>query len=233
MALDNMIITQTNPKSPISEAYRVLRTNIQYSNIDKRIKTIVVTSSEPMEGKTTTVVNLAVTFAQAGNKVLVIDSDLRKPKIHSMFGINNDKGLTNLIAGHGAHKDFIQKVDIDNLSILTSGTIPPNPSELLASNSMKEFLKKVCEEFDIILFDAPPVGIVTDAAIISTYVDGTILVANSGHVGIETIKRSKDLLQKVDAKILGVVMNKLSRSYKKSNYNYSYYYGAKKQGKKM
>lgn len=219
------VIVHNNPKSPIAEAYRVLRTNIQYSNVDKNLKKIVITSSSPMEGKTTTAVNLAATFAQAGSKVLLIDSDLRKPKVQDYFELRNRRGLTNLIASHDDYKEYVISSDIPNLYILTCGTIPPNPSEVLASNSMKLFLNKVSEEYDIILLDAPPVGTVTDAAIISTYVDGTILVANSGHVEISDIKRAKELLQQVSANVIGVVLNKLNKNSGKHDYSYQYYYG--------
>ena len=129
----NVVVTHCDPKSPVSEAYRVLRTNIQYSGVDKPMKTIVVTSSGPVEGKTTTIVNLAVTFAQAGCRVLLIDSDMRKPKLHKVFVIPNTKGLTNLLIEHGDYRDYVQDCDVPNLEILTCGTIPHNPSELLSS----------------------------------------------------------------------------------------------------
>ncbi len=234
---ENVVITHTDPKSLITEAYKVLRTNVMYSGIDKRLKAIVVTSSVPMEGKTTTIVNLAVTFAQAGNKVLLIDSDLRKPKIHRIFMLSNNSGLTNLIANHDDHCKYIRSCDVPNLDILPCGTIPPNPSELLSSNTMKQFIQEIGEHYDLVLLDAPPVGSVTDAAIISTFVDGTILVANSGRVEIGAIKRSKELLDKVGAKIIGVVLNKLK---KHASDNYYYYQNdyytkgtkEKKRGKK-
>lgn len=223
---ESVVITHTNPKSPISEAYRVLRTNIQYSSIDKQLKTIVVTSSGPMEGKTTTAVNMAITFAQAGNKVLLIDSDLRKPRIHKIFMLSNHSGLTNMIAVHDDYRKYIRESDIPNLDVLPCGTIPPNPSELLSSNTMLQFMKDVKNDYDIIFMDAPPVGSVTDAAIISTFVDGTILVANSGRVETGALKKAKELLDKVNANILGVVLNKLSKSASGSYYYYQYdYYG--------
>jgi Mrp family chromosome partitioning ATPase len=139
----NVVVTHCDPKSPVSEAYRVLRTNIQYSGVDKPMKTIVVTSSGPVEGKTTTIVNLAVTFAQAGCRVLLIDSDMRKPKLHKVFVIPNTKGLTNLLIEHGDYRDYVQDCDVPNLEILTCGTIPHNPSELLSSRTMRELLEKV------------------------------------------------------------------------------------------
>ncbi len=216
----DIVITHSDPKSPISEAYRVLRTNIQYSSVDKPLKSIVVTSSSPMEGKTTTVANLAVTFAQAGNKVLLIDSDMRKPRLHKIFVMSNARGLTDLLAEHDDYKRYIRSSDVPNLDILTCGTIPPNPSELLASNAMKQFMQEVKMDYDMIFMDSPPIVNVTDAAVISTFVDGTILVAYSGRVETGALKRAKELLDKVNANILGVVLNKIN---KKAGANYYYY----------
>lgn len=228
---EKTVVTHSNPKSPISEAFRVLRTNVQYSSFDKPLKTIVVTSSGPYEGKTTTIANLAVTFAQMGSRVLLIDSDLRKPRVHKIFGVSNKNGLTNFLALHGNYSDYVIKCDVANLDILTCGAIPPNPSELLTSNAMKDFVKKAAEDYDIVFLDAPPVGNVTDAAIISTFTDGTILVASSGTVEIEAIKRAKELLSKVNANIIGVVLNKLDKNSKGNYYYYyQYYYGEDGQG---
>jgi protein-tyrosine kinase len=221
---EKSVIVHASPKSPISEAFRVLRTNIQYSSVDKPLKTIVVTSSGPYEGKTTTIANLVVTFAQMGNRVLLIDSDLRKPKIHKLFGMSNRLGLTNFLAAHDDYKNYLHKCEVPNVDILTCGTIPPNPSELLMSNSMKQFIQQVREDYDMVFLDAPPVGNVTDAAIISTIVDGTILVASSGTVEIDALKRAKELLDKVNAHIIGVVLNKLDKNAKGNYYYYYYYY---------
>jgi len=218
----SMIITQNNPKSPISEAYRVLRTNIQFSGVDKPLKTILVTSAGPMEGKTTTIANLAVIFAQCGSKVLLIDTDLRRPMLHKVFMLLNDRGLTNLLTSQKDTVSFIQHDVVKNLDVLTSGVIPPNPSELLSSNAMKNFIEKVKASYDIILMDSPPVVSVTDASIISTYADATILVVKSGKTEIETVKRAKELLEKINANIIGVVLNNISK--KQLDYSYYYYY---------
>jgi protein-tyrosine kinase len=215
------LITSENPKSPVSEAYRVLRTNIQYSGIDKPLKTIVVTSSIPVEGKTTTVANLAVTFAQTGSRVLLIDADLRKPKVHKFFNISSYKGLTNYLAIRDDYTNYIYKSSVANLDIMPSGVIPPNPSELLNSNSMKDFIKQVRQDYDMVLLDSPPIVSVTDAAIISTIVDATILVVAAGKVEIKALVRAKELLSKVNANIIGVVMNKLNK--KERDYYYSKY----------
>lgn len=221
---DKSIITLSNPKSPISEAYRVLRTNIQYSSVDKPLRILNVTSAGPEEGKTTTVLNTAITFAQSGNRVLVIDGDMRKPKLHKLLGVSNNNGLTNVLANRADYKEYVKKTRVEGLEILTCGAIPPNPSELLESNQMKLLISKLREDYDLIVFDAPPVGSVTDAAILSTLVDGTILVAASGTVERDNLKRAKELLQKVNANIIGVVLNKLDKGTKGNYYYYNYYY---------
>lgn len=223
MAEMRPLVVHNNPKSPVAESYRVLRTNIQFASIDKQVKVIAVTSASPGEGKTTTIANLAITFAQAGSKVLLIDADLRKPAVHKMFELPNLEGMTTVIAKHEEPTSYISKTIVQNLYILTSGPIPPNPSELLSSNAMKNLMAKLREEFDIILLDAPPVGVVTDAAVLSTIVDGTILVVSSGQVEIEAVQRAKELLAKVNANVLGVTLNKIAKS-GNNNYYYDYYY---------
>ncbi len=235
----NLLISLSDPKSPVSEAYRVLRTNVQFSAIDKPLKSLVITSAGPGEGKSITVCNTAITFAQAGSRVLVIDGDLRKPKIHKIFGLKNRKGLTNILALHEDYHDYVESGPVSNLDILTSGAIPPNPSELLSSRSMKELLGRISEEYDYVLVDSPPVGVVTDASIISTIVDGTVLVVASRQVEAEALRHSRELLDKVNANIIGVVLNKISRSEKGGYYYYYYYYGSdskstrkKKRGRK-
>jgi len=216
------LIAHTDPKSPISEAYRTLRTNIQFSSLDKPLRSIAVTSSGPGEGKTTTTINLAITMAQSGSKVLLIDGDLRKPKIHKIFRINNAVGLTNILVNELDYKENVSSTYIEGLNILTAGVIPPNPSELLASNRMKQFLDKVKNDYDFVLIDTPPAAVVTDASILSTIVDGTLLVCASGEVAIEAATRAKGLLENVNANIIGVVLNKIKIN--KSNYSQYYYY---------
>lgn len=218
------LIVHNNPKSPTSEAYRTLRTNIQFSNIDKNIKSIVVTSSGPGEGKSTVISNLSITMAQVDKKVLLIDADLRKPRIHKVFSLFNNNGLTTVLSENLDYKEVIISTGIGNLDILTSGPIPPNPAELLGSNKMKDFLEKIKEDYDVILLDAPPVGMVTDAAVLSTKCDGLILVCAVGQAIKEAAINAKELLQNVNANILGVVMNKVPTNeggyYKYHYYNY-------------
>ncbi len=225
------IITYENPKSPIAEAFRTLRTNIQFSSIDKTVKTIVITSPGPGEGKSTISVNTAVTMAQSEKKVLLIDCDLRKPKVHTFFKLHNGQGLTNILVEDVKCKDVVHETDLARgLYVLTAGPIPPNPAELLGSNKMKNFIEDMKNEHDYIILDSPPVGMLTDAAILSTIADGTILVCAVGQANIEATKGAKALLDKVNANILGVVLNKVpvkSGGYYKyhyySYYNYDYY----------
>ncbi|MDF2532093.1 MAG: capsular biosynthesis protein [Clostridia bacterium] len=224
MSYLNSLIVHTDPKSPVAESYRVLRTNIQFTSVDKPIKTMVVTSSGPGEGKTTTIANLAIAFAQSGSKVLLIDADLRKPRIHKVFHVPNDVGMTTILAQRVEYTDCLTRSVVDNLYILASGPIPPNPSELLSSQAMKKFIDSLKNDFDIILIDAPPIGVVTDSAILSTITDGTILVVSSGQVEMEAVQRSKELLVRVNANLLGVVLNKITKENQGSAYNYYYYY---------
>lgn len=216
-------IVEKNPKSPVAESYRTLRTNIQFSTFDKEIQTIVVTSAAPGEGKSTTIGNLAIVMAQSGKKVLLIDCDLRKPSIHKKFRITNQAGLTNILLYDVDPFDIFHKHS-DNLYILTTGQLPPNPAEVIASKKLKGFIEKIKDEFDYILIDSPPLIAVTDAQILSRLCDGTILVVSSGEAERETVKRAKDLLNKVNANIIGVVLNKLELKTRKG-YGYYYYYG--------
>lgn len=222
-----------DPKSPVSEAYRTLRTNIQFSGVDKALKIITITSSDAGEGKTTIICNLAITMALSGKKVILIDADLRKPRVHSKFMISNETGLTNILAQKKPLESVIKTASVKDLDIITSGPIPPNPSELLQSESMGNFLEDLKKKYDYILLDTPPVGMVTDAAILAAKSDGIILVVTSGKTHIDEAKRAKQLLLNVDAKILGVVLNKVNR-YEKGYYQkyYRYYEDEKKASKK-
>lgn len=216
------IISYSQPKSVITEEFRAIRTNIQYSNLDKKIKTIVVTSTTKNEGKTTITTNLAINFSNIENKkVLVIDCDLRNPSIYKEFGISNSYGLTDLLVEEKELSNYIKETPINNLHILTAGSIPPNPSEILSSNRMKEFMEMVREEYDYVFIDTPPIGMVTDAGILSAFLDGTILVVRSEFVDIKNLQESKKKLVSVNSNILGVVLN--GNKVKKDDYYYSYY----------
>lgn len=218
------LITEHNPKSPISEGYRMLRTNIGFSTINKKMQIIMVTSSMPGEGKSTTCANMAVTFAQTNKKVLLIDADLRKPSQHHIFGKTNRSGLTTALFNQMELQDIIQFTGTDNLSIIQAGPTPPNPSELLSSEQMAALLKTAREQYDIIIIDTPPIMSVTDAQIVAAQSDGVVLVIHSGKVKKEIALKSKAALGHVNAKLLGVVLNKINRNQSDS---YSYYYGEK------
>lgn len=220
------IITHQNPKSPISEAYRTLRTNIQFSAIDEELKVIMVTSAGPGEGKSTTLINLAAAYAQSDKKVLVIDADLRKPTMHHTLMVSNRSGLTNLLTNQTSIDKVVGETFIPNLFAITSGPIPPNPSEILASKRMVSLLNELKEQFDIILIDTPPAIAVTDAQIISSRSDGVILVVDSEKVKRDVALKAKQNLENVRARILGVVLNNVDRKNKDSYYYY--YYGESK-----
>ena len=218
----NRIISVRNPKSPIAEAYRGIRTSIEFSNLDKELKVINVTSSTQNEGKSTVIANLAVSFANLDKKVLIMEGDLRNPSVHRMFNISNVEGLTDILLGNKNFTECVHCTDVRNLHVLTCGPIPPNPSEMLSSKKIKDFVESLRDYYDYVFIDAPPIGIVTDAGIISTYTDGCIFVVGAGEADIEMAKISKERLEKVGANILGVVLNKFEAS--GANGYYKYYY---------
>jgi capsular exopolysaccharide synthesis family protein len=224
MSEKGYMLTYTDPKSPVAEAYRILRRNIQFSSVDKSIKVIVITSAGPGEGKTSTTMNLGIAFAQSGSRVLVIDTDLRKPMIHKSLDLPNTCGMSKILAEHENYTYRVTTPIIENFNILTSGPTVQNPSEYFTSNAMKNLIEGAKQDFDIILIDAPPIGIVTDVAILSTIADGTILVTASGQVKIGEAQRAKELLVRVNANILGVVLNKISSEGKGNYYNYNNHY---------
>jgi len=227
----NRIISITKPKSPISEAYRGIRTSIEFSNLDKNLKVITVTSSMQNEGKSTVMANLAVSFANLDKKVLIMEGDLRNPSVHRMFNISNINGLTDILLNNKTFLDCVYCTDVKNLHVLTCGPIPPNPSEMLSSNKIREFVENLREHYDYIFIDAPPIGIVTDAGIISTYTDGCIFVVGAGDADIEMAKVAKERLEKVGANILGVVLNKFDASGANAYYNYYYEEDVKSRGR--
>lgn len=220
----NNLIAFKNPKSMAAEAFRTLRTNIQYSSLDNALRSIVVTSTGSGEGKSTVVANLAITIAQSGKKVIIVDCDLRKPTIHKKVGVPNTEGLTNVLVQDKKIEECIVATKVSNLYALTSGPTPPNPAELLGSKKLKHILNELSKVFDMVILDAPPVIAVTDAQILSTIVEGVLLVSSYGHTEKLGLLKSKELLDKVGAKILGVVMNKVPE--KSDSYYYGKYYGA-------
>jgi len=222
LTLKRRLLAHNSPKDPVAEQYRTIRTNIQFSDADQDIKSIVLTSTGPGEGKSTTASNLATVYAQQGLRVLLIDADLRKPTAHYTFRLENHVGLTNVLTKQSTLGQAIQTTEVPDLFLLTSGPIPPNPAELLASNNMTELLKEMKEQFDMIVFDTPPVLAVADAQILANQVDGSILVVSSGKTDKEAAVKAKELLLKANAKVLGAVLN--NRKMEEGS-DYYYYYG--------
>ncbi|HZK54094.1 MAG TPA: CpsD/CapB family tyrosine-protein kinase [Desulfosporosinus sp.] len=219
------LITMEQTKSPISEAFRTLRTNVQFTGVDSETKKIMLTSAGPGEGKSSTVANLAVSMAQAGKSVLVVDADLRNPTQHKLFGLDNRQGLSMALVQDQANQQFVKETSVPGVMVLTGGPIPPNPAELVGSRRMKRLIQEFSEQYDVILIDTPPVIAVTDAAILAQEVDGVILVLASGEVNKEYAQRAKELLDKVGAKILGAVLNKVAIN-TSEHYYYYYYHGS-------
>ncbi|MBI3271952.1 MAG: polysaccharide biosynthesis tyrosine autokinase [Planctomycetes bacterium] len=217
----------TDVKSHISESFRGIRTAVLFSApAGETVRTVLVVSSGPREGKTTTSINLAIAMAQAGNRVLLIDADLRRPRIHKAFAADDAIGLSSLLVGESTLEEAAQKTDVENLAIMPSGPIPPNPSELLGSQRMREVLARARERFDRVVIDSPPVIAVTDACVLAPLVDGVVLVVRAAHIGRDVVGRGRDLLRAVKARILGVVLNGISQrrgGYYYGAYDYSYY----------
>ncbi len=214
-----MFVMEKAPKSIDAEAYRSLRSNIEYSSFDDEYRAIVVTSSVPGEGKSTTSGNLALSLAQSGNKVLLVDCDMRKPSIHKKFKISNMSGTAELLLRKESFEDVANFYN-ENLTIITAGKIPPNPSEMLSSRAMTAFIKEMKKEFKYIILDTPPLQAVTDAQVLSTKADGVLLVVRAGSTKREMVLNSVDLIKKVQGKVIGTVLNGVEN--KRNNY---YYYG--------
>jgi len=216
------LITQLNPRSPISEQFRTIRTNIQFSSVDEKIQSILVTSPSAANGKSMTAANIATVYAQQGMKTLLIDADLRKPTVHYTFRLSNLRGLSNVLVGEAELEQAVESSDIENLDILSCGPIPPNPAELLASRRMKELLEETKKLYDFIIFDMPPALAVTDAKILANIVDGSLLVIRSGLTETDEAEKTAEMLQDSKARLLGAVLNDRP----KNGSNYYYYYGS-------
>lgn len=220
------VISHTDPKSVNAEQFRTLRTNIEFAQIDSELKTILVSSSIPTEGKSTISSNLAYVLAQTGKKVLLVDADLRKPMVHRTFALSNEKGLTSILLDPEVrYTEVIHRSQEMGMFFLPSGPIPPNPAELLGSARMKKLMEELKQYFDVIIYDAPPITAVTDPQILATRVDGVVLVVRQGFVTKDEVKRAKQALDNVNANILGFVVN--SRTVEDAGGYYAYYgYGA-------
>ena len=219
------LVTQNDPKNPAAEAYRVIRTSIQFAQAGKELKTIALTSCTPNEGKSTTVANLAIVLTQAGKSVLIMDCDMRNPTVHKNFNLSNKVGLSSCISMGTAVDDAVQATAIEGLDALTAGVIPPNPSELLGSERMQNILQRAKGEYDYVLIDTPPVLPVADSLVLCRMVDGLIMVIDSGEVKVEMAREVKHQLVHAGANILGVVLNKVRSEHHGYGYGYYYYYG--------
>lgn len=228
------LLTYQDPKSPVSEVFRTLRTNIQFMNTDKKLRTILVTSTFPGEGKSWVTSNLAVTFAQAGKRVILIDADMRKGRQYKILDVVPKPGLSNYLSNMDANnmettedvhiESYIQSTDVENLHVIVAGNVPPNPSELLVSSRMRHLLKDLKEMYDIVIIDGTPCDLVTDSIILSRFVDSTIIVTAQKETKKDSLVRVVKNIQNVGGKIAGVVVNKVDVSARK--YNESYYYGS-------
>ncbi len=217
-----LLVTISNPRSPVSEAYRTLRTNLQFVSLDKPLRTLLVTSPGPEEGKSTTLANLAVAMAQGEKKVILADCDLRRPSLHKLFGLEQNRGLTTMIVDEKAMSDPpLQETGVQGLWLLASGTLPPSPSDLLGSQRMDRVLEALKERADIVLLDAPPVVGVSDAAILATKVDGVMLVVSAGQTKRDSVQASKAMLEKVNAHIIGSVLTNVPLDVSLQRYYYT------------
>jgi len=211
MTPDLGLITLTDPLSPVSEAYRTLRMNLQFAALDHKLRTLLVTSPGPGEGKSTTLANLAVTMAQIEQRIIVVDCDLRRPCLHQLLGLNNESGLTTMMLEDQALvRPPLQGTAVKGLQLLASGPLPPRPADLLGSQRIEQVLARLLEEADIVLLDAPPVVAVTDAVVLSTKVDGVLLVVSAGETKRENAQRSIERFRKVNARLVGVVLNNVA-----------------------
>ncbi|RDY90758.1 CpsD/CapB family tyrosine-protein kinase [Bacillus amyloliquefaciens] len=212
-------ISVLHHKSLVAEQYRTIRTNIEFSSVQTHLRSILVTSSVPGEGKSFSAANLAAVFAQQEKKVLLVDADLRKPTIHETYQLENVQGLTNVLVGNTSLSETVQKTLIDNLYVLTSGPTPPNPAELLSSKAMGELIQEMYSRYSLVIFDSPPLLAVADGQILANQTDGSVLVVLSGKTKMDTVQKAKDALQQSKAKLLGALLNK--KKIKKTEH-YSY-----------
>lgn len=221
--MENELIIYSDPKSSMSEAIRTLRTNLQFSSVDKKLKTILVTSSVPSEGKSFIAANLAVAFADSGSKVLLIDADIRRGRQHTIFKRKNQSGLSNLLLKNvnKAYKEFVTSSGIENLDLIFKGVTPPNPSELLNSDKNKQLIDILKKEYDLVIFDGAPINGLPDSLVLSTLVDGVIMVTAAKETSSKLLEDCKRNLDNVNANILGVVLNRAE--IKKSKYYGNYY----------
>jgi len=223
--MSSELVAHLDPKGPAAEAFRVLRTNLQFMGLDAPLKSLLVTSAAPSEGKSTVSANLAVSFAQAGQNVCLVDADLRKPRLHKVFGADNWRGLTTAVVNQNGLEADLQPTGVQGLTLLTSGPIPPNPAELLGSGRMLALLTELQQRFDVVVLDTPPTLAVADAVVLAPRVSGVVLVVRSGRVARQQVKRAQEALAAVKANLLGVVLDGVKNDDSKGGYYYYYYYG--------
>ena len=225
---DKLVVSRY-PMSPAAESYRVLRANLQFKMGDKRIRTLMVTSTVPMEGKSLTSANLATVLAHSGKRVLLVDADLRRPTVHRIFEIGNSAGLTTALSSSTVDfSEIIHEEVLENLSVMTSGPLPPNPAELLSSNRMLELVRALSQRFDVVIFDTPPVMAVADATVLASAVDGALLVVDNNHTRKKLLRQSFDALMAVGTNVMGIVLNRVSIRGRESSY--TYYYPQRNEG---
>jgi capsular exopolysaccharide synthesis family protein len=222
----NKVMCEVNPRSKVSEAFRILRTNLQFSTVDQSFKSLLITSPGPSEGKSTVAANLGIVMAQAGARVILLDCDLRWAEQHRLFDLPNESGLTDVLVGSKEISQVLKDTTLPSLKIITCGSLPPNPAELLDSDKNREVLAELGEMADIVLIDSPPALMVADAAILASMVDGCVLVIKSAKTKIDAVRQAKEHLDKANARIVGTVLNAVEGS---NGYHYydSYYYGKK------
>lgn len=221
-AISQAVICHTEPLAPAAEAFRVLRTNLQFMGLDEPLKSVVITSASPGEGKSTSAANLAVAFAQAGQNTCLVDADLRRPTVAKLFGVDNWIGLTSALISQDGLEGTVQPSRVPGLTLLTSGPVPPNPAELLGSQRMADLLAELEAKFDVVIIDTPPVLAVTDAAILAPKTGGVVLVVRSGEVPRQQVQRAREALETVRARILGVTLSGVKAEGRDGYYYYSY-----------
>ena len=223
LTAEETLVSSIQPRHPITEAYRGIRTNLQYSSVDTNLTSLLITSATPGEGKTTTAANLAIVLAQSGRSVILVDADMRKPRQHTLFELPQSPGLTDaIVASHTPPTRYVRATNVPNLSLLTSGKVPPNPAELLGSQRMQQLIAQLHEQAEMIIFDAPPVLAVTDAQVLANQVNGVVLIIDSEQTSRATVARAVEALARTNANLLGAVLNRLVRS-PRGYYQYDQY----------
>lgn len=214
-------VTWEDPKSVAAEAYRILRTNLQFTNPDRPLKSLLVTSPTVGDGKSTVTANLAVSFAQVGKRTIIVNADLRRPSVHKLFHVPDGVGLTSVLVGQATVEEALRATEVPDVRLLTAGPMPPNPAELLQSQRMRDVMEELEKHADIVLYDAPPVTVVTDAGLLAPHADGCILVVSLGVTRREMVRAGAEQLERVGGRILGVVANRVNHG---AGYYYYYYY---------